>query len=363
MQFTILRQNLKSALDNVRSTVKANNHVEWSKMIKFNITPENSDITAYDLEVGAISEIDAVTMESTEFLVEPDKLAALVSKMTGETIECDVDNNVMTMKCGRSKVKLPIQTADNFPSIPSYESADCFTLNGAKLAEMIRQTVYAVAQTDNKPVLRGELFEISSNVFNLAAIDGHRLAVSKTAVSTSADYKFVVKGETLKSVAKLAKDADVTVYPSKKHTVFDFGRNKIFTRLIEGDFVNYRGSIPENSTTEVKVNVRQLAECLERFSLLIDSKTKAPVKCTFRSGTLDMSINSPHGEMQDYVDIDFLGNEVTIGFNVYFLLDALKASETDKVKLCLNSGLSPMKILPAEGNDFVFLVLPVRLKD
>lgn len=365
MQFTILRQNLKTVLDNAKSTVRPVNQVECSRFVKFDINPNETTLTAYDLNTGYVSVIDASTLDSGEFLVELDKLNALTAKMNGESVECNVDmqSSTMTIKCGRSKVRLAVMPADNYPSIPDYSSSDRFTVNGQKLAEMIRQTVFAVAVTDNKPILTGELFTIENNTLSLAAIDGYRLAVRKETVSTADKYSFVVKGDTLKSVSKLAKDNDVTLIPSKRHIVFDFGRCKVFARLLEGDFINYNKSIPESSNAEAVINTRNLIECLERFALMVDSKAKSALKCTFGNGTLEMQLKSASGEMADYIDIDFAGQITTIGFNVYFLLDALKASESDKVKFQLNGGLSPMKILPVDGDDYIFLVLPVRLKD
>lgn len=365
MQFTILRQNLKSALDNVRTTVRTNPHVEWSKMLKFHISPVESSITAYDLDTGIISTIDVSTMESAEFLVEPDKLSALVSKLTDDMVSFDLDWNAMTLtiKCGRSKSKVLVQSADNFPCIPDADSQTSITMSCAEFAEAVRQTVFAVAQNDNKPVLKGELFEVADSTLTVSAIDGYRLAVKKTAVSTADNYRLIIKGDTLKAVAKLAKDGVIILYPSRKHVVFGLGRNKIFTRLLEGEFVDYRRTVDAPHTSEAVVNTSDLIEVLDRFTLMTDSKAKAPARCVFGSGKIDLSIKSAHGEMSDCIDIDYSGPEVTIGINVYFLLDALKASESDKVKLQLNGGLSPMKILPLDGNSYVFVVLPVRLKD
>lgn len=365
MEFTILRSALKSALDNLKSTVRPVTGDVNSTFAKLRINATNQEIelVAYNLEVGAISVIEVESLDYGEFLVNLDKLAAIVAKYSSETLECIVENEEMTIKSGRSKVKIPTQNADNYPSIPDLTSSNKIVLNATTLADMIRQTVFAVAITDNKPILMGELFDIENNSFNLVAIDGFRLAVRNEAVSTEQNYHFVVKGDTLRSVAKLAKDGDVVLIPSKKHIVFDFGKTKIFTRLLEGDFHNYKKSIPQDENTEVTVDTKPLIECLERFCLLIDSKSKSALRCNFSGDKLDMSLKTIQGEMQDSVDIDFVGTPVEIGFNVHYLLDTLKASESDKVKFKLNGGLSPMVVKPLEGDSYTYLVLPVRLKN
>jgi DNA polymerase-3 subunit beta len=256
-------------------------------------------------------------------------------------------------------------SADEYPAIPDYDSGDNFTMEQALLKNMINQTIYAVAVTDNKPILTGELFDISNYNFNLVAIDGFRLAVRTEKLDTDNHYHFVVKSKALSEVSKLLKDDDdmkVTVHVSKKHVTFEISGYMVISRLLEGEFHNYKGSIPSNHSTEIFLNTKDLIGSLERCMLLINDKNKAPVKCIFNNGQVKISCSTSIGKLSDEFDIDLTGPMVEIGFNCRYLLDALKASESDKVKLQLNGGLSPMKILPMEGDAYTFLVLPVRLK-
>lgn len=362
MNFVVLRENLRSALDKIKATIKIVRQFEWSEFVKFEVDPRGITLTGYDLETGVIASLDADTLDSGEFLVNLDKLAALTAKLSGETLECSVDGESMTIKCGRSNVKIPTRDTEAYPAIPSLDTENRFVIGGETLSDMIRQTVFAVASADNKTILQGELFEIADNRFDLVAIDGYRLAVRTEPVSTADSYSFVVRGDTLRSVAKLAK-GDVTLIPSKRHIIFDFGKTKIFTRLLEGDFHNYKGSIPNRSESTAIVPVRPLIECLERFSLLINGKLKSPLRCEFGDGKLSMAMKTSLGEMTDYVDVDFSGKPITIGFNNQYLLDTLKASESDKVKLELGGAQSPMKAVPLDGNAYTYLILPVRLKN
>ncbi len=365
MQFTVLRQTLRAALENIKATVKPVTGDNYSTFVKVEIKPKEQEMSlvGYNLETGAISVLNVEAVEYAEFLVSIEDFAAIVSKLDGETLECSAENDVLTIKCGRSRTKIPTQNADNYPSIPDVTATSKLTMSAVTLSDMIRQTVFAVSVLDNKPILMGELFEIKDNNFNLVAVDGYRLAVRTEAVSTSDTYNFVVKGDTLRSVMKLAKSGDITLIPSKKHIVFDFGRTKIFTRLLEGDFHNYKASLPKGSATTVEIATKPLIECLERFCLLINSKSKAPVRCNFNSGKLEMSLKTIRGEMSDSVDIDFAGTPVEIGFNVQFMLDIIKAAESDRVKFSLNGPVAPMTVTPLDGNAYTYLVLPVRLKN
>ena len=152
------------------------------------------------------------------------------------------------------------------------------------------------------------------------------------------------------------------MYLSRKHIVFDINGYMVISRLLEGEFHNYKGSIPQNHSTEIVLNTKALIDSLERCSLLIVEQTKAPVKCSFGDGQVKISCSTTLGKLSDEFPVDITGNKVDIGFNCKYLLDALKAAESDRVKLLLNGGLSPMKIVPIDGDAYTFLVLPVRLK-
>lgn len=361
MKFTVLRESLRSALDNIKATIRPIGGVECSRLVKFEAAPQEITLTGYDMETGITAAVNADTTDSGEFTVSLEKLTALAAKLSEEIMECSVEGGIMTIKCGRSKVRIPAAEADLYPDIPSFDSDSCFTVNGETLSDMIRQTVFAVSARDDKPILKGELFDIRDNGFNLVAVDGYRLALRTEPAATADTYRFAVKGDTLKAVSRLAK-GDVTLIPSKRHIVFDFGSTKLFSRLLEGDFINYGSTIPNDHSAEAIVPARPLTECLERFFLLIDDKIKVPLRCAFGNGRLDMFLKTEKGEMSDYVDIDFSGTPTEIGFNVRFLLDTLKACESDKTRFRLNGSLKPMKVLPIEGNAYTYLVLPVRLK-
>jgi DNA polymerase-3 subunit beta len=372
MNFIADRKLFKAALDSVRQAVPSKATIDSIKFVLCEVKDSTLTLTGYDLETGIITSIDVeVPMgenNNFSFLADGNKISEIISKQTADTVEISIDEAslAMTIKCGKSKCKLQTVSADNYPSTPSFDENSPITLSGETLSEMIRQTVFAVAVTDNKPVLTGECFNISGGSFDVAAIDGFRLAVRTEKIDPERTEKFVVKANALNAVAKLIKsDKNVNIYPNKKHVVFDMGDVKLFSRLLEGDFHNYKGSIPSVNTTEVIIETRPVIHALERFILLTDMKNKAPLCCEISSGKIDMSLKSPLGEMSETIDdgIGFSGNNVKIGFNCRYLLDALKATETDKVKLLLNGAVAPMTIVPLEGDSFTFLVLPVRLRN
>ena len=191
------------------------------------------------------------------------------------------------------------------------------------------------------------------------------LAVRTETVKQDGDFKFIVPAKTLLEVSRLLKDEDESecaVRVTKKQVVFDFSGYTVFSRLLEGEFHNYRGSIPQNSVTEVIIDKKELIECLERASLFINERIKSPVKCLFDSGSLKLNCQTSLGKINDEIEADISGPKIEIGFNCKFLLDPLKVINDDKIKLLMNGGNLPMKIVPLKGEDYTYLVLPVRLR-
>ncbi len=367
MKLTCPKSELNEALNNVIRAVPQKSPISALTAVKLTVNKNVLELTGYDLELGIRTKINIESEDMGEILIDSRLFSEIVRKMPSETISIEVDGNLTaTIKGDKAEYKILAMSADDYPSIPDYDSGDNFTVPQALLKNMINQTIFAVAVTDNKPILTGELFDISDYNFNLVAIDGFRLAVRTEKIDTDNRYHFVVKAKALSEVSKLLKDDDdakVTVHVSKKHITFEIGGYMVISRLLEGEFHNYKGSIPSNHSTEIILNTKDLIESLERCMLLINDKNKAPVKCLFNNGQVKISCSTGMGKLSDEFDIDLSGPMVEIGFNCRYLLDALKASESDRVKLQLNGGLSPMKILPIDGDAYTFLVLPVRLKN
>lgn len=366
MKFLCKQAELNEALANVSRAVPQKSPISALEGVKIYLNKEMLELTGYDLELGIQTKIEVISEDVGEFILNSKLFSEIVRKMPSETIEIEVRNDLSTIIRGeKAEYSIAALPADEYPSIPDHDTGDNFTISQAMLRNMINQTIFAVAVTDNKPILTGELFDIMDHNFNLAAIDGFRLAVRSERIESDNHYNFVVKAKALSEVSKLLKDdgeETVTMHVSKKHITFEIGKYMVLSRLLEGEFHNYKGSIPANHNTEIILNTRDLINSLERCMLLISEKTKAPVRCLFRDGTVKISCSTALGKLNDEFVADISGPSVEIGFNCRYLLDALKASESDKVRLLLNGGLSPMKIVPMEGNAYVFLVLPMRLK-
>ncbi len=365
MKFICKQSLLNEAVNNVSRAVPVKSPVSSLEGIKMYLDGNVLELTGYDLELGIQTKIEVNSEDHGEFTVNAKLFSEIIRKMPSETIEIEIDEKLKTtIKCESAEYNILALPADDYPSMPDCDRSDSLQIPQGILKNMIGQTIFAVSVTDNKPILTGELFDIENGIFNLVAIDGFRLAVRTEMTSTEDRYHFVIKSKALSEVSKLLKDEDrpVTIYVSRKHAVFEIDGYMVISRLLEGEFHNYKGSIPQKHSTEIIINTREFISSLERCSLLIVEKTKAPVKCTFGDGQAKINCSTSLGKLSEVIPADISGNKVEIGFNCKYLLDALKAAESDKVRFLLNGGLSPMKIVPIEGDSYTFLVLPVRLK-
>ncbi len=366
-KFTCKKSELSSAIGNVSRAAAFKSTITALEGIKIEVSEDKICLTGYDLELGITTEIGATNCEKGAFIVNPKLFAEMIRKMPDEEVTVEVDSTLATkITSNKATCSLTSLPADEYPDIPEFDKEKSLSIPQSLLKNMIGQTIFAVAVTDNKPILTGELFEIENGIFNLVAIDGYRLAVRSEQIGTEDYFRFVVPAKSLKEISNLMNDEEenmCNIVTSKKHIIFNINGYSVFSRLLEGQFHNYKGSIPEISTTEVIVNTREVISALERCMLIISDKAKAPVRCNFENGVMKISCSTINGKVNDEIEVDFSGNTIEIGFNGRYFLDALKASETDKVKFCMTGGLSAMKISPLEGDKFTFLVLPVRLKD
>ena len=230
---------------------------------------------------------------------------------------------------------------------------------------MIDRTLYAVSQDEKKPAHTGELFEILPDKLTVVALDGYRLAIVERPVTAVKDIRIIVPSKTMTEVAHLLPNDDeepVHISANRRYVVFMAGGYTIMSRLIEGEFLNYHNVIPNGSRTSVVLDTKEFIESIERASLIITERLKNPLRISFTEGKV-VRCQTNLGRVVDEFNAQCEGDEVEIGFNNRYLLDALRNARTEQVKLEISGPLSPVKVLPTEGSDFLYLVLPVRFKN
>ena len=371
IDFYCKQKDLKEAVAKVIKAVPSKAQMQALECIKLDVNFSGTvDFTGFDLTTGIKVTIEADVKECDSILINGKLLNSIVKKLPKGTIHIYSDAYLkLSIEIGDTRFDLLALSADLYPAMESVHSAvQTFTLPQATLSSMLAQTLYAKSSSDAKPILKGGHFEISDNVLNIVALDGFRCAIRREGVPSEYDLDFTVNGEALEKIAGLLctdADAEAKITFRNKQVSFELRKGAdctLITRLLLGEFFQWRKIAPTKVSTLARVNVLDLKETLERAHIIsTDSLTRAELN--FTQNSLKVSINSTKGRFEESLSISSEGEPVRVGFNINYLLDALRAVPDAEVQLKLAGALSPMTITPIEGDAYMHVLLPVRLKN
>ncbi|MCI9274382.1 MAG: DNA polymerase III subunit beta [Clostridiales bacterium] len=365
MKITCNQQQLVEAVSNVQRAVSSKTSLAALEGLLLRAEDGRLELCGYDLELGITTTIPASVEQEGSVILNAKLFGDIVRRVPGETLTFSVDDKLITnIQSGVSEFSIVGIAAEEYPELPSISGASQIPLDSSVLKSMIRQTLFAVADNDSKPIHTGTLFEMEEESLRLVSVDGYRLAMRTEHITGGEELHFVVPGKTLGEVLKLLPESSdsVSLSVGRRHIIFEIGSYRVISRLLDGEFLDYKAAIPQTSATEVRAQTRSFIDSVERVSLLITDRLKSPVRCIFEDGQVKISCATSIGKANDEFTAPMEGENVEIGFNNRYLLDALRNADSDEVKVQLGGALSPMKVLPREGDSFLFLVLPVRLK-
>jgi len=325
-------------------------------------------LTGYNLREGIYTNTGADVESAGAIVINARLFSEMIRRLPDGLVSISSDeNNFVKVKCGKSEFNFAGINANEYPEMPSVDEVNKISLPQKTLRSMINQTLFAVSDNDSRPVYRGTLFEIEDNVLTLVSVDGYRLAKrsEKLEGGQMENCSFVVPGTALADVERICGDTDdvVSISVGTKHISFVIGETVIVSRRLEGEFLNYKKSIPENFRVVVDVERAEFMAAIDRVALIISEKNSSPIRLTFNDSGIDCLCVTPIGKAEDVCVCEGSGEGLMIGFNDRYLMDALKAAGKDKLSICLNTASSPCVIKAADGSDaFTYMILPVRLR-
>ena len=326
-------------------------------------------VTGYDLKKGIYTSIPADVAEPGSIILGARFLNDIVRSLPVGTVTVSVEEGLNTrIVCGGSDFTTVAADSEDYPELPTVDRERSISVPQNILSRMIRQTVFSVSDNESRPVYTGELFEVKGDKLTMVAVDGYRLALRRETVEAGdvEDCSFIVPGATLNDLEKLCGDTDekVAITVGAKHISFSVGSTVLVSRRLEGEFLNYNRSIPSEFSIEVEADKDELVQAVSRVSIIIDERTKNPLRLRLEDGNIVIYCNTGVSQGRDLCPVRGGENaSLEIGFNNRYLLDALKAAPADTLKLCFNNASSPCVVKPAGGDDsFSYMILPVRLK-
>ena len=324
-------------------------------------------VTGYDLKKGIYTSLEADIKESGSVVVGARLFGEMMRRLPDGivSISTDINNNV-NVKCGKSEFNFMGISAQDYPEMPEVDPVNKIALPRKILAEMINQTIFAVSDNDVRPIYTGTLFEVNGDELTLVSVDGYRLALRREKLESAQmeNCSFVVPGSALGDVERICSDSEepVEISVGSKHISFSIGGTVVISRRLEGEFLNYKKSIPESFKYILKVERSELMSTIDRVSLIVSERNSSPVRMSINDGSIHCLCVTPIGRAEDTCICEGDGEGMEIGFNDRYMKDALKAAGKDELNICLNSPSSPCIIKAADGSDsFTYMVLPVRL--
>ena len=371
MKIVCEKEKILKAINSVTKAVATKTTMPILEGILIQTNDKEVKLTTYDLDIGIEYIIDAEVENQGSTVVNAIMFSEIIRKLPDADIKISLnDKNLLVIECEGSLYKLATMNPDEFPELPKITVENSIEIEQNTLKDMIRKTIFAVSTEENRPIFTGCLFEIKNNKLNVVAVDGFRLAwKSKFLQNNSNNFSAVIPGRTLNEVNKIILDSfdSIKIGISKNQALFEMENCKLVTRLLDGEFLNYSSVIPENWETRVRVNKNNLQNCFERISLIsassIEKEKKYPVKLSVEIGKMIISCTNQTGDAKEEMYISTEGQNLEVAFNPKYFLDALRNIDDEEINVDFGTSISPCIIRPVDDGDYIYMILPIRLKD
>ena len=371
MKIVCYKENLMKAINSVVKAVASKTTMPILEGILIQTNENEIKLTTYDLEIGIEYIMNCEVLQQGNTVVNAIMFSQIIQKLPDTEIKITLnENNLLEIECEGSLYKLATMNPLEFPELPKIEVENSIEIEQNTLKNMIRRTIFAVSTEENRPIFTGCLFEVENNKLNLVAIDGFRLALRSVYLQKQTNnFSAVIPGKTLNEVNKIMSDSfdNIKLGVSKNQALFEMENCKIVTRILDGEFLNYKSVIPSSWETRIRVNKNNLQNSFERISLIsasvIEKEKKYPVKFSVDIGKVTISCTNQMGDAKEEIFPTTEGKNIEAGFNPKYFLDSLKAIDDEEVFVEFGSNISPCLIKSVENADYTYMILPIRLKD
>ena len=364
MKLICSKQNLLYGVNIVSKAVPTRTTMAILECILIDASANEIKLTANDMELGIETRIEGQIEERGIIALDAKIFSEIVRKLPDSDVTIETDSNFKTtITCEKAKFNIVGKSGDDFSYIPFIERNESVHISQFTLKEVIRQTIFSIADNDNNKLMTGELFEINENELKVVSLDGHRISIRQIQLKENYEHKkVVVPGKTLQEVSKILPgnaDSEVDIYITENHIVFEFDNTTVVSRLIEGEYFKIEQMLSSDYETKVKINKRELLDCIDRATLLVKEGDKKPIIMNVTDDSVQLKINSFIGSMDEEIDVKKDGKDILIGFNPKFFIDALRVIDDEEVALYMVNPKAPC-FIKDDDETYLYLILPVN---
>ena len=364
MKIICSKANLLKGVNIVSKAVPTRTTMAILECILIDASAGEIKLTANDMEIGIETIIDGDIIERGIIALDAKIFSEIVRKLPDNDVTIETDATFKTViTCEKAKFNIIGKSGEDFSYIPVIPRNEPVVISQFTLKEVIRQTIFSIADNDNNKLMTGELFEINDNRLKVVSLDGHRISIRNIELKESYEHKkVVVPGKTLMEISKISAgsvEGGVEIFITDNHIIFEFERTTVVSRLIEGEYFRIDQMLSTDYETKIVINKRELLDCIDRATLLIKEGDKKPIIMNVTDGNMELKINSFVGSMNEDIEIDKEGRDILIGFNPKFFIDALRVIDEERITLYMVNPKAPCFIRD-DNESFIYLILPVN---
>lgn len=365
MKIKCSKTNLLNSLNIVSKAVSTKTTLPILECILIDVYADRIKLTANDLEIGIETVLEGEVIEMGRIAIEAKIFNDIVRKLPNSDIYIESTPDYRTIiRCEKAKFVISSKSGEDFTELPEIEKEKSISLSQFSLKEIIRQTIFSISDNENNKLMTGELFEVKNGVLQVVSLDGHRISLRNLELKGNAsDVSVVVPGKTLNDLSKIITggvDDMVTIYFTDRHILFEFENTIVVSRLLEGEYFKIVQMLSMDHKIKVRVNNRELFDCIDRASILMRESDKKPIVVSIKEDMMYLKVDTMMGSMDEEIDITKDGDEIIIGFNPRFLTDVLKVIDDEDIFIYMRDAKSPC-IIRDDAGTYIYVVLPVNI--
>ncbi|MDY3118302.1 MAG: DNA polymerase III subunit beta [Peptoniphilus sp.] len=362
MKFQIEKSALTSIVSIVSRAISSKTNMQILEGVYMEATKDQLILRATDTEISMESRHACFVEEAGSIVLNASLFGDIVRKLPNSMVYIESDGQKLSLVCEQSEFEIMGQNPEEYPQLPELGGDEKVMVTGEALLKAFKETQFATSNDDMRIVLTGVLLDVRKEGITFVALDGYRMALSRIDGEQSLTRDLILPARSVSEISKLIDETKtLTLEIGNNHVLIQFDETKFFTKLLNGEFFRYDSLIRKEHDVTVAADRKQLMDALERASLMTGKERNGLVRLEIKDDRMEILSNSEVGKVHETVRAEKKGADLTIAFNARYLLEGIRVMDDETISMGFTDAINPCIITPGEGDEYLYLVLPVRL--